>query len=113
MQTEGIELMNEWKGKSGYISNLFHERKIQEASFPMQQSIKNYIHLLFLLNKEKWDEELDGVDKLENFTYKPLNIKERIQFIQSYPHQYHSYIHLNELYKEAEKLYAKAEILEQ
>lgn len=112
MQNEGIALIEEWKNQSNYISNLFHERKYQEASLPMQLFTKNFIQLLFILNKEEWAVETEGVYKLKSFTYKPLNIEERIQFVQTHSHQYHSYIHLNELYKEAEKLYAKAEILE-
>lgn len=112
MQNEGIALIEKWKNQSNYISNLFHERKYQEASLPMQQFTNNFIQLLFILNKEDWDDETDGVYKLKEFTYKPLNIEERMQFVQAHLHQYHSYIHLKELYKEVEKLYAKVEILE-
>lgn len=112
MQNEVIALIDEWKNKSSYISDLFHERKYKEASLPMEESAKNFIQLLFILNKEVWNSEINGLTRLKTFTYKPLNIEERIQFVLTHSHQYHSYIHLNELYKEAEKLYAKVEILE-
>lgn len=112
MQIEGKVMIQEWKESAPTIANLFHDRKYQEAAIPMQRFAKQYVQLLFLLNKKNWDIEQDSINEVGSFKYEPLNIEERIAFIQSYPNQYHCYIHLNELYNEIEKLFAKAEILD-
>ena len=113
MQIDEKMLIEDWKKQSTVIAELFHDKAYQEAAVPMEKYTKQFIQLLFKLNKTEWVEGEGFIDKLRTFKYKPLNIEERMQFVLANPHQYHCYIHLNELYKEVEKLYARAEILEQ
>ncbi|GGM23093.1 hypothetical protein GCM10011351_06200 [Paraliobacillus quinghaiensis] len=112
MQTDGKMLIEDWKKQSAIIAELFHQKAYQEARVPMEKYTKQFIHTLFILNKKEWLEGEDFLDNIQTFKYKPLNIKERIQYVIEYPHQYHCFIQLNELYKEVEKIYARAEILE-
>ncbi|WP_407268666.1 YpoC family protein [Radiobacillus sp. PE A8.2] len=105
-------LIANWKHQESTIAHLFQQRKNQQAIQPIQNGIHNFIIALYALNQfpnqdGEWLEHEIG-----NFKYKPLNVVERITFIEGQPHHYHSYIQLNELFRELEKLCAKAEVLE-
>ncbi|MDL4840837.1 YpoC family protein [Aquibacillus rhizosphaerae] len=102
----GVQIINNWKQQTDNLASLFSERKYQQAEKPMVQYIKDFNQALYIVNKQTLHQNI--VD----FKYKPVNVEERIAFISNQPRQYHSYIQLNELFKELEKIYARATIME-
>lgn len=106
------ELISDWKENQQEIAAFFRERRFQDAKKPMIHFSKQLVRALYQLNNKSYHEGEDLNTVLASFTYAPFNSQERIAFILEQPHQYHSYIQLNELYKETEKIYAKAVILQ-
>ncbi|WP_186577773.1 YpoC family protein [Aquibacillus kalidii] len=111
MFNEGKSLIEEWKSNREEVSKLFNERRNQEAKAYVEKYLSQFINVLLIVNSQQHNEnrlaELDS-----DFKYAPANVMERIHFIKEHPQQYHSYIQLNELFKEIEKIYAKAIIIE-
>ncbi|MFB1049344.1 YpoC family protein [Paraliobacillus sp. JSM ZJ581] len=107
------ELINDWKENQQVIADLFHKRRYQKAKKPMNHYTEQLVQALYALNNKSYHESEGLNTVLATFTYAPFNSQERIPFILQQPEQYHSYIQLNELYKETEKICAKAEILAQ
>ncbi len=79
----------------------------------MEESITAFLSFLYAVNDKhpKNKEELNK--ELDSLQYKPINVKERLEFIMKKPHQYHSFIQLTELFHELEKLNAKKQIIKQ
>jgi len=49
--------------------------------------------------------------KINDYLVKPVNVQERLNFIETKPRLYHSYVQLAELFSEQEKLFAKNKAL--
>ncbi len=111
-QNDVSKLISDWKENQQVIAAFFRERRFQEAKKPMIHFSKQLVKALYELNNKSYQDDEDLNTVLASFTYAPFNSQERIPFILEQPHQYHSYIQLNELYKETEKIYAKAVILQ-
>lgn len=107
------DLINAWKEETDSLAGLFHDRKSQAVVEPMKNFIDQFLRALYQLN------QFDGLsvdgnhEELEELKHKPINIVERIEYIEQNVTRYNAYIQLNTLYKELEKLVAKVEILEQ
>ncbi|SEN44184.1 hypothetical protein SAMN04488134_10188 [Amphibacillus marinus] len=101
------DLFQAWKKKSPEIGLLFREKKYQQAVSPMQSNLKQFKQALALLNGT--DESVLDVNTLK---HKPINVVERMLYIEENLSQYHAFIQLQALYEELEKLYAKVAILE-
>lgn len=113
MFNQGKEILAEWKTVNDHLSSLFQQRKAKDAKEPMVKYVELYKKCLYALNGQPLDQVPSmTLEIIQNFKYQPFNVYERLEFIESFPTKYHSFIQLNELYKETEKIYAKAEILE-
>ncbi|MCT2537350.1 hypothetical protein NC661_00160 [Aquibacillus koreensis] len=112
MFESGFNHIQNWNKLSTELADLYSQRKGQQAMKQMDEQIANFKQALYLVNGFSWSENCNFKEDIATFKYKPFNIVERIEFIHNFTQQYHSYIQLNELYKELEKIYAKAMILE-
>lgn len=110
MKFEQIDSMIEkWKKDEPLIADLFKQRKKDNAKVYMVNHIANLKACLLSLNK--LDEKIDSFQHLiKEFTYKPINLEERLAFMELRPNHYHSFIQLRECFQELEKLEAKAMI---
>lgn len=89
------------------IQALFDARRYKDAIEPMSKAVKHFKHLLYQLNAET-DLEKDP----ESLQLKPINIKERLDYLDANLKQYHAFLQLETLYEEVEKLYAKKAIMD-
>ncbi|MCZ0701888.1 hypothetical protein J2T56_000337 [Natronobacillus azotifigens] len=112
MSNEKRSLIQVWKDERDSISTLFQEKKYKEAIKPMQECTKNFLRIILELNHLKSSMHLDQ-EALEQVKHKPINLSERLDYVDQNPSQYHAFIQLDALYTEVEKLAAKVEILEQ
>ncbi|MDZ5473222.1 hypothetical protein SM124_16005 [Bacillus sp. 31A1R] len=97
-------LIEEWKLLKDKVEQLFKMRNTKEVTEPMKQGIALFIQLLH------WSNGLPvclSPIQYEQLTIKPVNVKERLEFILSRPHLYHSFIQLVELMTEMEKQWFK------
>lgn len=106
---DGIPLLlEEWKNKEIQLEELFSDRKTAAAIEPMKHSIALFVEMLFWTNKVPVRFPLIYIDEL---TIKPVNVKERLEFIIAKPQLYHSYVQLSELMIEQEKHFIKQQLL--
>lgn len=89
------------------IQALFDARRFKDAIEPMAKAVEHFKHLLYKLNGET-DREKDP----ESLPLKPINIKERLDYLDANLKQYHAFLQLETLYQEVEKLYAKKAIMD-
>ncbi|ANX12663.1 hypothetical protein ABE41_011645 [Fictibacillus arsenicus] len=100
-----IEIIKEWKEKSPSIAAYFKERNRNKAKEPMIYFFQRFLTALFYGNSKtvnekdliKWKETVKELDQL------PVNVIERLSFIEEQPDHYQSFIQLSELFSEWEK----------
>lgn len=107
MPTNRHELLIWFDQQKPDIQQLFDARAFKEAIEPMKEAVHAFKVLLYALNQT--DDLTTDMDKL---LIKPINIKERFDYVESNLKQYHAYLQLITLYEEVEKLYAKEAIKE-
>ncbi|MFT4413055.1 YpoC family protein [Fredinandcohnia humi] len=106
------ELMNNWNNRKEVLSTLFRQRDKDSIQEPMNESIVDYFHFLFWSNEREAPNMERCFDIIEQLEYKPMNLKERFDYIRKNPSHYHSFIQLSELYNEQSKQYAKRKLLQ-
>ncbi|CAH0345509.1 YpoC family protein [Bacillus sp. CECT 9360] len=104
------ELLCQWEAIQAEAGGLFAERKAQEAEELMKEGLSIYLSILFWMHNGPVGLR-DWKDKLEEFSYKPVNSEERLSFIFSRPALYHSFVQLSQLFTELKKLYSKMKII--
>lgn len=96
------QLIDYWKPLSQKLSHLFEKRNRMNVQKPMKQGISLLIQCLFWINNKPvifYEQSI----KDDDLKWKPVNIKERLEFILHRPNVYHSFVQLNELMIELEK----------
>ena len=99
------EIFKEWKEKSPFIADCFKNRDRKKAKEPMIYFFQQFLMALFLGNRKtaneqdliKWKEYVKELERL------PVNVVERLSFIEGQPDHYQSFIQLSELFSEWEK----------
>ncbi|WP_138417031.1 YpoC family protein [Aquibacillus sediminis] len=112
MFDKGKQYIAEWKRSKDTIATLYNERKYKDAVEPMLQQVTAFKKALYEVNKKNDSSRETFQSDVKDFSYKPMNVTDRVTFIEENPEQYHCYIQLNELFMELEKIYARAEIME-
>ncbi|MED1907342.1 YpoC family protein [Cytobacillus firmus] len=102
-------LFDEWAGQKDLLDMHFTNRDQKAALGPMKVSLGVFLQLLYWSNSKPANLQEDPGE----LTIKPVNLKERLDFIAARPAFYHSYIQLSELMTEMEKQYMKMLALEQ
>jgi hypothetical protein len=96
-----------WKEEREQLDILFQNRDRKAAREPMIRALSYFLACLYWLNGTRvkgivnWEEEIDAL------SIKPINCKERLQFIFAKCDLYHSFVQLGELFDELIKLYYK------
>jgi len=90
-----------WKQSKLALEGFLKNREGEKVLPIMKDSIELFYEYLFISNGKK----VNG--KINDYLVKPVNVQERLHFIEKKPHLYHSYVQLAELFSEQEKLFAK------
>lgn len=101
-------LLEEWKEHKRLLDEHFANRNQKAAEDPMKTAIGLFLELLFWTNGKP----VDFQEELGDLKIKPVNLKERLDFILKSPALYHAYIQLSVLVAEMEKHYIKHITLE-
>lgn len=96
-------LIRRWNELFLSLKSAFEKRETHQIGLPMEEGMKVFIEFLFLSNGKS----VQQTSNLEMLDFFPVNLAERLHFIESRPSSYHSFIQLSELFREQEKLYAK------
>lgn len=97
------KLLQNWNQSKTELEDLFEKRESEQALAVMRNAVELFIEFLYLSNGKGSDNKFN----IEDCGIKPVNVKERLDFVVSRPQLYHSYIQLSELYAEQNKQYAK------
>ena len=107
------DITEKWGARKEHLTRLYRNREKEAVVEPMKEAIDDFLSFLCSIN----DWEYSGAESIlgisQEFIYKPINFEERLSFILKKPHQYHSFVQLNELYQELLKLHAKMKIRSQ
>lgn len=99
-----LQLIHYWKQLHKRLADLFEKRDRLNVHRPMKQGIALFIQCLFWMNDVPVIFSEQSI-KIVNLKWKPVNVKERLEFIIHQPNYYHSFVQLNELMNELEKQY--------
>lgn len=102
-------LLEEWNGLKEELQALYTQRDQKHIPGMMKKGIDLYVQFLFWSNDQEALPDNPGAFAV--LEYKPVNIEERLAFIQARPALYHSFRQLSELMTEQEKLYVKKKIM--
>jgi len=99
-------LLIEWSALQKQLQESFKNRDLPGAKEPMKKGIGIFIELMHWTNGSPV--RLSPQISFEHLSIKPVNVRERLDFILGRPVFYPSYIQLTELMLEMEKLYKKS-----
>lgn len=101
--------LQEWKNIESRLEELYKIREKLETFTLMDKGFSLFYSILKLVNNIDPTQEIISINELK---IKPINVEERLSFIQGRKGSFHSFKQLAELFKELEKLYAKKASLE-
>ncbi|MFJ5623888.1 YpoC family protein [Peribacillus loiseleuriae] len=104
-------LFEKWKELVGTGRIIFAERRQNEAETFMKKGTALFFQVVFWMNKQpvvlyNWYEQINRL------SIKPLNVAERLSFVEMYPAHYASFIQLTELFLEAEKQFYRTLVMQ-
>ncbi len=106
-------LLNEWQVERNELFLLFKERSNNELiKRKMSLAISFFFSFLFWSNNQPISSIINWFKDLSSIQMKPINVKDRMQFILQKPEQYHSFRQLDQLFQELTKQYYKKITLE-
>lgn len=105
MPTSRHKLFEAFDQQRPYIQQLFDERRFKDAIKPMEEAVTSLKVMLYELNQCS-----DLSEDVNQLPIKPINMKERLEYLDHNLKQYHAFLQLETLYEEVEKLYAKEAI---
>ncbi|MDX5474407.1 MAG: hypothetical protein LPK00_02620 [Bacillaceae bacterium] len=106
------EIAYMWRVKQAAISFVHKERNKKKVMVELPNVIALYISFLFWINGKPVSNLKYLHSEIEKLVWKPVNVTERLSFILTKPYLYHSFVQLNELFMETEKLFVKVKIKE-
>jgi hypothetical protein len=98
------QLLIRWEEVKKVLAVHFEKRETEKTHIPMKEGIVIFLNLLFLTNDREWNKDESTIMELQ---WKPVNVLERITFINKRPNLFHSFIQLSELITEQEKQFNK------
>ncbi|MGA9228421.1 MAG: YpoC family protein [Mesobacillus sp.] len=98
-------IIQRWKQSKLALEGFFKNREGEKVLPIMKDSIELFYEYLSISNGKK------VYGKINDYHVKPVNVQERLNFIETKPRLYHSYVQLAELFSEQEKLFAKNKAL--
>ncbi|PLS03577.1 YpoC family protein [Neobacillus cucumis] len=103
------EILAEWEDIKGQLEPLFHARNLINTKEWVEKGINLFLQFLYLTNHD--NSTPNQKISYHQLSFKPVNLEERLEFIQSRPGLYHSYRQLSELMNEQEKQFVKSNIV--
>lgn len=100
-------IIKEWNEIKSELHTLFANRESSSVEPLMKKGISLFLEALYWTNHIPTLQEETTIDTL---LIKPVNVKERLDFILSYPKKFHSYMQLGELFVEIEKLFTREQV---
>ncbi|MEK5442096.1 YpoC family protein [Fredinandcohnia sp. FSL W7-1320] len=100
------DIIEKWDTRKEHLTYCYRNRDNATVIEPMKEAVDDFLTFLCLINEKQFSSAENILDYSKEFDYKPINFEERISFILKKPHQYHSFVQLNELYHELLKLHA-------
>lgn len=99
-------LFEKWKELADSCRIIFAERRQNEAEMFMKKGMAVFFQVVFWMNEQpvflhNWHEQINRL------SIKPINVAERLSFVDASPAHYASFIQLTELFLEAEKQFYK------
>ncbi|WP_088102170.1 YpoC family protein [Halalkalibacter urbisdiaboli] len=101
-----------WKEQETRLIALFKTRQKALTKQPMIQMIALFIDGLFWMNESPVPSLLNVENYAGDLRLHPVNIEERLSFVLSGPERFHSFVQLQALMTELEKLYARDVVME-
>jgi hypothetical protein len=102
------KLLLEWNQVKMVIQDGFTKRDLFRTGTPMKVGIGLLFEAVFWTNYQPVDVDMIILESLD---IKPINIRERLDYILLNPNKFHSFIQLTELFSEMEKLFKKQEVI--
>ncbi|WP_017186370.1 YpoC family protein [Alkalibacillus haloalkaliphilus] len=100
-----------WEKISSHVEELAETRQFKETKSYVLNYLDELKQIILLCNQlNPSDVSEDYFDQLQ---YVPINVSERLEFVEARCHHRHGYIQLNEMYKEMKKKYAIARLKHQ
>jgi hypothetical protein len=107
MPTTTVKILFEmWKPHKEECRLLFAERKPKQTAIHMKSGIAVFLSVLFWMHEQPVDLQSRS-EIIPQFSSKPVNTVERLQFILLRPAHYQAFIQLDELFIEIEKQFYK------
>jgi hypothetical protein len=103
------KIFQDWNNIEEQLVELFKLRDKKETVVLMDKGLSLFYEALYVVNGLECSCDKASIREL---IYKPINVEERMNFIQLRRGSYHSFIQIAELFKELEKQYAKKASLE-
>lgn len=103
------ELSMNWQKVKREIEELHHQRKKEGLEVATKKGLNMFIAFLYRSNDIPARHE--GMLSFADLEMKPVNLKERFDFILARPGLFPAFIQLCELMSEQEKLYAKKKMM--
>ncbi len=99
-------LFLEWNGLKVDLQEGFAKRNFSKTEDPMKKGIRLFYKALYWSNDQSVNDKVDSMDVLK---LKPINVRERLDYVIQNPNKFHSFVQLSELFVEMEKLFNKQE----
>ncbi|AGT32482.1 hypothetical protein M493_11160 [Geobacillus genomosp. 3] len=93
-----------WREEKMELERCFARRDRRAARGPIVRGLAYLLSALCWLNGRPMANVVDWMDTVAALPHKPVNAVERLQFIFAGPDRYPSFVQLNELFAETEKL---------
>ncbi|WP_188205991.1 YpoC family protein [Alkalibacillus aidingensis] len=103
------EKFKAWEQVSKTVENYVNDRNFQEVSRYVNAYLDELKMIILLCNGYETEDIVD-FSQFDQLAYTPINVTERLDFIEKRKHHRHAYIQLNELYKEMKKKYVTGKI---
>ncbi|MGO4888071.1 YpoC family protein [Anaerobacillus sp. MEB173] len=103
---QSIEILfQNWTGAEQVLNDYYKVRDRKKARKPMIEQLSGLIQIIYWGNGLPVPILDDWQKKTDDLSIKPVNITERISFINDTPDHYHSFIQLSQLFAEFIKQY--------
>jgi hypothetical protein len=102
------KLLLEWNRIREELKEGFTKRDLSKTERPMKKGIGLLFEVIYWTNHQPVDVQTDVMESLQ---IKPINIRERVDYIILNPNKFHSFIQLSEAFIEMEKLFWKHAVM--
>ncbi|MCP8616665.1 YpoC family protein [Salirhabdus salicampi] len=104
--------IDEWKDIRDQLADYFRNKQKNDIYDVMLQQIEQFKWALYYCNNcEGPTDSVITKKVIDEMDYVPVNVLERLTFIEENPKHYQSYIQLRALFDEFEKIYARAKVM--